>query len=109
MSRIEYSLFRAKFVTNPQGNLFPKHKSPKDILLQAIEEKPSIQLRAGYEWHIGNVELFSAHEGYFAVGRTTNATVEKFDEATGNFVVEELETSPYTHAVFNSKIGFLAV
>ena len=109
MSRIEYSLFRAKFIKNPQGHLFSTGKSPEQILLRAIKEKPSVQMRAGYEWHIGNVELFSAHEGYFAVGRTTNATVEKFDSVTGNFVLEELETSPYTHVVFNSEIGFLAI
>ena len=47
--------------------------------------------------------------GYFACGRTTKSTIEKFDETSKNFLEEELETSPYTHCVFNAQIGILGI
>ena len=53
--------------------------------------------------------MFSEDTGYFAVGRTTKATIEKFDPNSGNFVAEEHETSPYTHCVFNAAIGFIGI
>jgi len=77
--------------------------------MASLEEKPESQVREGYRWHIGNVALYSASSGYFAIGRTTRSTVEKFDAETGNFVEEELETSPYTHCVFDAEIGFVGV
>jgi hypothetical protein len=47
--------------------------------------------------------------GYFVIGRTTNSTIEKFDDSTGNFVEEELEESPYTHCVFDARIGLIGI
>jgi hypothetical protein len=77
--------------------------------LSAINERPSTEIRAGYTWHIGNIKPFTDVTGYFAVGRTTSATIETFDDTTGNFLEEELETSPYTHVVYDAEIGFLAI
>lgn len=109
MASVEYSLFRAKFIKPRQGSFLHVDLTPEDVFLQALEEKPSAELRKGYIWHIGNLRMFSSDTGYFAVGRTTNATIEKFDETSGNFVEEELETSPYTHCVFNAQLGILGV
>ena len=53
--------------------------------------------------------MLSQTGGYFAIGKTTKSIKEKFDENTGNFVEEEDENSPYTHVVFDSKIGLLAI
>lgn len=105
MATIEYSLFRAKFVKSNQRSLFYADATPSELFLLALEEKPSAELREGYRWHIGNIQLFSEMTGYFAIGRTTKSSIEKFDPATGNFLEEELETSPYTHCVFNAAIG----
>jgi len=109
MASIEYSLFRAKFVLPLQKLLFDKAPSPRDMFIEAINDRPSAELRAGYTWHIGNIRKFTDQAGYFAVGRTTSATVEKFDQGTGNFLEEELETSPYTHVVFDASIGILGI
>jgi len=109
MATIEYSLFRAKFIHPHQKLLFADKASPSQILLTAINERPSTEIRAGYTWHIGNIKPFDETTGYFAVGRITNATIETFDDATGNFIEQELETSPYTHVVYNAEIGFLAI
>jgi len=109
MASIEYSLFRAKFIKPRQTSLLHTDLTPQDLFLQALTEKPSGELRKGYIWHIGNIQYFSETTGYFAVGRTTNSTIEKFDDLTGDFIEEELEKSPYTHCVFDARIGFIGI
>jgi hypothetical protein len=109
MASIEYSLFRAKFVKSRQHVLFNDDLTSQEIFMRAVQEKPSAELRKGHHWHIGNVRLFSGHSGYFAIGRTTKGTIEKFDETSGNFREEELDTSPYTHCVFNAQIGIIGI
>lgn len=109
MASIEYSLFRAKFVKPSQTSFLHADLTPRDYFLRALEERPSAELRKGYIWHIGNIRYFSETTGYFAIGRTTNSTIEKFDDQTGNFIEEELEQSPYTHCVFDARIGFVGI
>jgi hypothetical protein len=109
MASIEYSLFRASFIKSSQQSLFHSDLSPRDIFLRALQERPSTVARKGYVWHIGNLELFSETSGYFAVGRTTKSTIEKFDPDSGDFVEEELETSPYTHCVFSADLGIIGI
>jgi len=55
------------------------------------------------------VQRFSESSGYFALGRTTTSTFEKYDEDAKNFVEESVETSPYTHCVFDAAIGFIGI
>lgn len=109
MPTIEYSLFRVKFIRPSQNSFLHEDLTPGQMLLSAIEEKPSAELRKGFQWHIGNVQMFSDVTGYFAVGRTTKSTVEKFDIQTGNFIEEEQEESPYTHCVFDAAVGFIGI
>ncbi|HZS28755.1 MAG TPA: hypothetical protein VFB76_16120 [Candidatus Angelobacter sp.] len=110
MPAIEYSLFRAKFIPSKQPPLFPPEPlTAEQIFVRALEEKPSAEPREGHRWHIGNIQLFTQNTGYFACGRTTKSTIEKFDETSKNFLEEELETSPYTHCVFNAQIGILGI
>jgi hypothetical protein len=109
MPTIEYSLFRVKFVKPRQQSFLHEELTPQQILLRAIDERPSDEVRVGYEWHIGNVRAFSEDAGYFAVGRTTTSTIEKFDASSGDFVEEEQQESPYTHCVFDSSIGIIGI
>ncbi len=109
MASIEYSLFRAKFIKSPQTSLLDENLTAKQLFLNSLAEKPSAELRMGNIWHIGNIENFSDTTGYFAVGRTTNSIIEKFDDLSGNFVEEELEESPYTHCVFDARIGLIGI
>lgn len=83
--------------------------TPARIFLSSLAERPTTEVKPGYSWHIGNVELYSPDTGYFALGRTTVKTFEKFNQETGNFVVESLETSPYTHCVFDAGYGFVGI
>ena len=110
MASIEYNLFRVKFIKPRQMRLFgPEDPTVQDLFLKSLEERPSSESRSGFVWHISNLRLYSPSTGYFAVGRTTSGTIEKFDKASGNFVEERLETSPYTHCVFDASIGFVGI
>jgi len=109
MATVEYCLYRVNLILPAQKSWLHYQVSRADIFKASLEEKPDSQVRAGYTWHIGNVELFSKTSGYFAIGRTTRSTIEKFDSESGNFVEEELETSPYTHCVFDAEIGFIGI
>lgn len=109
MSTIEYSLFRVKMVRPHQSSFLHDDLPPRDIFLRAVLEKPSGELRKGFEWHIGNIQKFTEYTGYFAAGRTTISTIEKFNQDSGDFVEEELEESPYTHCVFDARIGFIGI
>src|ERR1700744_3797720 len=109
MASVEYSLFRVKFVSQPQQDFFRSVLDRSQVFVNALREKPSAELRKGYLWHIGNLREYSPSSGYFAVGRTTRSTIEKFDEAEGNFVQEELEESPLTHCVYDARLGIVAI
>ncbi len=109
MATIEYFLYRVKFVLPKQLRLIDEPFSRPQLFVQALEERPGLRKHRGGTWHIGNLEMYSDFEGYFAVGRTTHSTIEKFDVTTGNFIEEELETSPYTHAVFDARVGFVGI
>ena len=68
-----------------------------------------MELRENYIWHVGNITMLTPYRGYLAIGRTTLTTLAKYDNRSGNFVDEPGETSPYTHVVFDSSIGVLAI
>lgn len=110
MSVIEYTLYRVKFVRKKQGSLLKgPDLTPAEILKTAIEERPSYEMKDGKTWHIGNYSDFGNGSGYFAIGRSTKALVAKFDESSGDFVEEDIETSPYTHCVFQTEIGLIGI
>lgn len=109
MNSFDFYLYRLKLAVSEQLNLFKKEElSRPDLIRQIINNKPSIDIHNG-KWHVGNVKLIGQNGGYFAVGKTTKAIKEKFDEDSGNFIEEEDETSPYTHVIFDSEIGLLAI
>jgi hypothetical protein len=109
MPSIDYSLYRAKFIKPSQRRLFADDLQPWEFFLRALEERPNAQPKEGYIWHIGKLELFSEHSGTFKIGRTARGTVEKFDESSGDFLEEEQETSPYTHCVFDVRLGLIGI
>ncbi len=109
MNSRPFFLFRLKLIRSAQRSLHHDSFTRPEIFLEVLKEKPSIELKNGQVWHLGNFTLADEHGGYFAVGRTTRATHERYDKETGDFLVEDLDTSPYTHVVFDARIGFLAI
>jgi hypothetical protein len=96
---VDLNLFRIKTFLPP---LFAEQLTPPAAVRRAIEEKPTavVGVRGG-RWHIGNVQPLDDNGLYFALGRTSRATVQLLDPATGDFLDAERETAPYTHVVLD--------
>lgn len=109
MNTFDFYLYRLKLTFDKPTTFFAKDDlSRPELILNMINSKPSSKFQRG-QWHIGNIKQSSKFSGYFAVGKTTKAIKEKFDEDSGNFIIEEDENSPYTHVIFDSEIGLLAI
>ena len=83
---VTFYLFRIKALKPSQIQLFDEDQSPPEIIFNAIQSKPSAELRSGYIWHIGNINSLKKNAVYFALGRTTKSIVERYDEEEGNFL-----------------------
>ncbi len=106
---IQLHLFRIKIEIPKQALLFVGKLTPAELLRAMVSERPSAELRRGYEWHIGNLAELKPDGLYFALGRTTQTIVERYDEKKGNFVEEPFESSPYTHVVLDTQLGVAAI
>lgn len=96
---LKFQLFRVKVYLPTQIHAFEQEQSRPEILTTAISSVPEADLRRGQTWHIGNVAQIDTNGFYFRLGKTTRATNEVYQG--GNFIDEEYETSPYTHAVID--------
>lgn len=92
-----------------QRSLFSDNKSPQELMDACIDAKLSARWRGNSEWHIGNITRISSFLGYFRVGKTRDGELTVFDEETRNFLEETAETSEFSHCVFDSQIGLLAI
>jgi hypothetical protein len=106
---IELQLFRLRVVSPSQTTFLYKDHTPSVLIKEALEERPSKELRRGHHWHLGNVRIFGAEAVVFAIGRTTSSILERYDEATRDFVEEQLEAAPYTLAFLDTSLQVLAI
>ncbi|MHA7834040.1 MAG: hypothetical protein ACX94A_06115 [Algiphilus sp.] len=102
-------LYRLKAIRSKQSPLFGTDITRREFVSELIGTKPSSEIRKGYIWHLGNVQEVDEDAVVFAVGRTTIASREKFDEETGDFVEIDDEDSPFTYVFYDSKISVLGV
>lgn len=102
---LTFYLFRAKVISPKQQILFGDEKKPPEVLRSVLLSKPSKELRKGHVWHIGNVNELDEESIYFALGRTTTSIVERYDNVGQNFLEEDFETSPYTHAILDLSLN----
>lgn len=90
-------------------DFFYENVSPRDMFIHLVNDKPSTTMKDGVRWHLGNVGSFDEDNGYFAIGKTTKSTIQKYDDVAGNFIEEDFESSPYAYCIFNVHIGFLGI
>lgn len=109
MAKQKFFLYRLKLIPPKQAELFPEDLRAGQLFGAAISEKPSVELYGEIVWHIGNLEDFEGGFGAFAIGKTTRATVEKYDATSGNFVEREDEPGPYTWVVYDKSLGILGI
>ncbi len=106
---LEFQLFRIKVYPSAQGSLFERDRTRPDILRESILSLPSSVLRARLIWHIGNITTLDETGFYFRVGRTSKSTIEIYNEKEGNFLDQEFETAPYTHAIVDVDLELCAL
>lgn len=106
---IEFQLFRLKMVRPSQTSVFHAEWSNVEFLTEAISSRKTAELRRGHFWHIGNQRQVTPSGWYFALGRTTRASLSSYDEKTGNFIEQEFETAPYTHVLVDVDLGLCGI
>lgn len=105
----QFFLFRIKVIGGDQPSMFEDEQVPSTIITKLVRSKPSVQLRQGHTWHIGNVTSVEGLGLFFALGRTTSSTVERYNQDTQDFVEEDFEASPYTYILFDIDYQILAI
>ena len=105
-----FHLYRLKIERPETRALFDdKQRKPSKTILQAIEEKPSEELRKGQFWRIGNIKKLSETTIFFALGKITKATHALYDETRGDFVEQAQEEAPHTHVGIDLKFQVCAI
>jgi hypothetical protein len=90
--------------------LFPDEAfSPTTLIVKAIEEKPARDIRRDQSWRLGNVEKFSPNEIFFALGKITDAKLDLYDEASGDFIQKPLEEAPHTYVAIDLSYQICAI
>lgn len=86
-------------------------QSPGEIILSAIEEKPSQEIGRGQTWRIGNIQKFheKKQKVFFAIGKVTKATRESYDEEKGDFIEEEGPDTHHTHVAIDLELQVCAI
>ena len=105
---LQFQLFRL----NVQWSyaLFEEDITSINGLLKAmIAERPSLELRNGVEWHVGNVQTLEENVLQFAIGKLTKSLRPQFDEVAQDFVEQEFEEAPYTVAFLDQSLEVLAI
>jgi hypothetical protein len=109
MKNVYIYLFRVKFIKGKQPPLEFETITPEETLIKAISEKPDIDTREDYSWHIGNIIQCNSHCGSFAIGRKSLTPLSRYDIERKDFVDEVSETSPYTTVYYDSTLGLLGI
>lgn len=104
-----FQLFHCRVTLPSQIDLLRDPPSRPEIIRQALEERPSAELRKGYTWHIGNLESIGSDGIYFAFGKTTVTSIEQYDAVGGDFVEIEFDTAPYTHVILDLHHQVMAI
>lgn len=103
----QFQLFRIRVERPEQPDLRDRKRSPRELLVEAIKERPEAELYRGSVWHIGNIAEIDDQALYFRVGRVKEAQVEKFKG--GDFVDQESDVAPYTHAILDVPLQMCAI
>ncbi len=105
-----FHLFRLKIERSAEPSLFADPSlSNRDIILAAIEQKPSNALRNGQEWRIGNIQRPTSSSVFFALGKITKSTRQSYDEEQGNFVELAFDEAPHTYVVVDLELQVCAI
>jgi len=89
-----FTLFRIICKQPYETSLFPSIIEPREAILALLKQQPSGEIREGYTWHVGNLNIVSEDYIWFRFGRISDAIVPQYDEIKKNFIDEESEQAP---------------
>ena len=104
-----FFLFRLKVLRSSQNSLFGEGITRSEFIEKLLQKKPSLEVHKGYIWHIGNISEIGDEGLIFAAGKTTISGKEKYDAKSGDFLEIYDEESPFTYAIYDKKLGVLAI
>ena len=105
-----FYLYRLKIERSDKLSMFDDQtRQPGAVILSAIEEKPSQEIRKGQTWHIGNIQKVEEDTVFFALGKVTKATHALYDEERGDFIEEALEEAPHTYVAVDLNLQVCAI
>jgi len=104
---LNFHLFRVKVYPTNQMDLFEKERRPSEILRETILSFPSVELRKGKIWEIGNVTAIDDFGIYFRVGRVSESKIEVYQN--GKFLDTQFESAPYTHVLLDVVLEICAI
>ena len=105
-----FYLYRLKIERTSDPTLFDDlDRKPGEIILSAIKEKPSQEIRRGQTWHIGNIQKVEDETVFFALGKVTKATHQFYDEKKRNFSEEALDEAPHTYVAIDLNLQVCAI
>ena len=108
---IRFYLYRLKVENTAWLESSPDDRlqKPGDIILSAIKEKPSREIKNGPTWHIGNIQKIADKRFLFALGKVTRATRKIYNKSTGDFTEEDSPDAPHTHVVVDLNLQVCAI
>ena len=107
--KIEYDLFRVKFIKSAQTDMFLSEMSPSEIFSSALKEEPKTETRKDSIWLMGNIVQVDDTSGYLRIGRISKSHVSNFDEKSAEFVDYEVQNWPNTRILYDTTIGLIAI
>ena len=107
---MNYLLHRLKVRPLGPRSLFRNNSErPGQIILSAVQEKPSLEPRKGQHWRIGNVKCPQDNTVLFALGKVTKKTQELYNEQEQNFVAHDLALAPHTYVAVDLHLQVCAI
>ena len=82
-------------------------RTPSDILKETVLAFSGMALSKDAIWRIGNVHAINGDGAYLRLGKTTESTLEVFED--GGFQDQVFETAPYTHVVIDFNLEVCAI
>ena len=108
MKPIDFHLFRIT-VERPTLQFDEPSTSSSDLILSAIQEKPSHRMPGRAHWRIGNVELCGPMGVFFALGKVSKSTHGMYDERLGDFIEESFEDATHTYVAMDLEYQVCAI
>jgi hypothetical protein len=106
---MKFTLFRIICTKLYEQSLFPMELNPRYMILNILKQQPSGELREGYTWHVGNLNIESEDFVWFRFGRISDAILPQYDDEKKIFIDEESEQAPNSLVLIDMNYQVIAI